>query len=161
MEVIEALRNFMKEREVSSENLSSGSRPLHELVVSVNFIVHDVVAQTHGTSFTPTSEWMIGGSSPVYWGGFTSSIILKVSPDDRDIPVRELTFDGFSPIRAGDYISAKIPRYEEKKFSENLHSKGKTLYFDRDFKEEERAIELAIISDGRVVRTDRAVDYRS
>jgi len=109
---------------------------------------------------------MIGGRSPVYQGGFTSRLVLKVSPDNRDVPVRTLKFDGFSVVRAGDYVSAQIPRYEEKRVNSGFHSgpydRDRVFYFDRNFNPEESAIELALLSaDGNVLRRDRAVNYKN
>ncbi len=164
------IRNPERERQQieEMEELESLSKQLYELVATENFTVDEVDGKYYSTSFTPHSEMRIGGKSPVYRGGFTSRLVLKVSPNNQDVPVRTINFDGFSIVRAGDYISAQIPRYQIKKVeSGGLHSSGpyrpfniKIFYLDRDFDAEESAIELAILSaDGKVLRRDRAVNY--
>ena len=145
------------------EDLKSRSKPLYELVATENFTVNEVVGESYRTSFTPTSEMIIGGRSREYQGGYTSNLVLKVTPDNKKIPVRTLNFDGFSAVRAGDYISAQIPRYEEKRALVGLSysDRDQMFYLDRDFKPEESAIELILLSKRRkVLRTDRAVNYK-
>jgi len=147
------------------EDVKSKSKSLKELIVTEKFIVNDVVAKSSGTHFTPESEKIMGGSSPIYNGGFTSKLILTVSPDNH-ILVKILYFEGFSIIKGGDYISALIPRYEKKGISNvDLDKIGRiesrTFYFDRPFNPMEYAIELALLSpEGKVLREDRAINYR-
>ncbi len=142
-------------------DLESRSKQLYELVVTEKFTVLDVIAESDGTSFIPFSGIRIDEEIPVYNGGLTSRLVLEVLPDNPDVPVRTLTFNGFSIVRAGDYISAKIPRYEEKEVGNGLDYRvGEILYLDRAFKPEECAIELAILSDGTIKRRDRAVNYK-
>src|SRR3989344_1479691 len=112
------IQDAEKKRQQEIENLESSSRSLYTLVATEEFTVDEVVAESYATSFTPHSEMRVGGSSPVYNGGFTSRLILKVSPNNQDLPVRTIYFNGFSIVRAGDYVSAKIPRYEEKKIGD-------------------------------------------
>ncbi len=151
---------FIHDAEKKKE-IESRSKPLHELVVTENFTVKDVVAESYRTLFAQSE--LIGKPSPVYEAGFTSKLVLKVSPDNP-IPVRTLNFAGVSIVRAGDYISAKIPKYEEKRVASSHvgpYYRDKVVYCDRDFNPEESAIELSILSkDGRVLRRDRAVNYK-
>lgn len=157
MESGEPVRELLKEIEALS-------KPLHTLVIAEKFTVDDVVAESYATSFTPSSERRIGGRSPVYSGGFSSSLVLQVTPYNPGVPVKILNFKGISAVRAGDVISAQIPRYEEKRFGfgiRNDYDQGSVFYLDREFKPEESAIELAILSDaGKVLRRDRAVNYK-
>lgn len=140
------------------------SKQLHELVVEERFIVNDVIAKSYQTSFTPNAEVIYGGYSHVYKGSFISKLVLKVSPDSKDVPVKFLNFEGFSIVKAGDYISAKIPRYEEKKVeggcSISFCRRERIFYSERKFNPIESAIELAILSnDEKILRRDRAVDF--
>ena len=160
------MQDVEEERQQKIADLESRSKKLYELVATENFTVNEVVAESYATSFTPHSEMMIGGSSPVYRGGFTSRLVLKVSPDNQDVPITTLNFDGFSVVRVGYYISAQIPRFEEKRVGTGFHSgpynRDKVFYFDRAFNPEESAIELALLSaDGNVLRRDRSVNYKS
>jgi hypothetical protein len=160
------MQNFEEKRQQEIADLESRSKQLYELVATENFTVDEVVAESYATSFTSHSEMRSGGSSPVYRGGFTSRLVLKVSPDNQDVPVRTLSFEGLSVVRAGDYISAQIPRYEEKRVGSGFHSgpydRDRVFYFDRNFNSEESAIELALLSeDGNVLRIDRAVNYKN
>lgn len=153
-----------KKRQERTKDLESRSKPLHELVIAERFMVNEAVAEAYGTSFKPYP--IMGGSSLVYPGGFTSKLVLKVMPDNQSVPIRILNFDGISAVQAGDYISARIPRFEEEIVeSEFFHpgpeGKASVFYLDRAFNPEEIAIELAILSEnGKVLRIDRAVDYK-
>lgn len=155
-----------EKRQQEIEDLESRSKQLYELVVTEKFTVKEVVAESYTTSFTPDSELRLGGRSPVYEGGFTSRLILKVSPDNQDVPITILNFDGLSVVRAGDYVSAQIPRYEKIRVGTGFHSgpydRDRVFYLDRDFDVEESAIELAILSpEGTVSRRDRSVKYKT
>lgn len=158
-----------KERQKEIKDLESRSKKLYELIASENFTVNAVIAESYATTYTPHSEIVFGGKSPVYHGGLTSRLILTVTPDNENTPVRKLTFDGISAVRGGDRISAKMPKYEEKfvgpsismLLQRNAHNIHRAFYLDRSFNTEESAIELAILSDDRkILRTDRAVDYK-
>ncbi len=158
-----------EKRQQELKDLKSRSKPLYDLVVSEDFTVHDIIGESYVTSsyltlFTPLSETIPGGIPPVCSGGFTSKLVLKVTPNNRDIPVRTLNFDGNSAVRPGDYIIAKIPKYKEKKVSlgyfGSCFSQDRIFYFDRDFNPEEFAIELIIPSE-KGKRTDRAVNYEN
>jgi len=160
------IQDAEKKRQQEISDLESRSKKLYELVATENFTVDEVIAESYATSFTPYSEMMIGGRSPVYRGGFTSRLVLKVSPDNQDVPVATLNFDGISVVKAGDYIAAQIPKFEEKRVETGFHSgpynKDRVFYFDRSFNPEESAIELTLISPyGDVLRRDRSVDYKN
>ena len=160
------------------KELQSRSKPLHELVVTEKFTVDDVVAKSYATSISPLSEMRLGGQSQIYNGGFISRLVLQVTPDIKDIPVRTITFEGISVVLAGDYISAQIPRFEKQTESgEEFRGQGPRIshkfggsgsssmyelvfHLDRPYNPEESAIELAILSvDEKVLRRDRAVNY--
>jgi hypothetical protein len=165
-DINKAIQDAEKEKQKKVVDLKSHSKKLYELVVTEKFTVHDVVAESYATSFTPHSEMRFGGSSPVYRGGFTSRLVLKVSPDNQDVPITTLNFEGFSIVKAGDYISAQIPKFVERRVETGFHSRpynrDKVLYFDRDFNPEESAVELALLStDGKILRRDRSVNYKN
>ena len=161
--IIFSIEEICEQREQELADLRAKSKPLEKLIVSANFNVEKVLCESYNHSITPHSERIYGGRSPVYDAGFSNSIVLDVVPDKKDIPVHRLIFDGVSGVRGGDYIKVKIPRYEEKKPMHHAHIEEREdfmFYFDRDFQEEERVIELEILSfGGQVLRIDRAVDY--
>ncbi len=145
--------------------LESRSKQLYELVVTEYFTVDEVVAESYPTLIIPHSKIQIGIEHPGYEGGFTSRLVLKVTPVRQDVPVRTLIFDGISIVKAGDYIAAKIPKFEEKRLEDEFYfgpyERRKVFYFDRDFNSEEHAIELSILSkDGNILRKDRAINYK-
>ena len=143
-------------------DLQAHSKELYELVATEYFTVDDVVGESYSTSFTPDTEIVLGGSSRVYSAGFISKLVLRVSPDNHDVPVKTIHFDGFSGVRVGDYICAKIPRYDEKRvgIDPRFIDKERVFYFDRVFHSEESAIELTLLSaGGNVLRRDRSVNY--
>lgn len=166
-DIDEIMKDVEKKKQEEIADLESRSKQLYELVVTENFAVDEVIGYSNTTSITPRSGRVFGEAPPTYSGGYKSKLVLEVTPDNESIPVKTLIFDGHSIVKAGDYISAQIPRYEEKKirpgfFNEPRLTKSKTVYIDRDFKEEESAIELTILSeDGKVLRRDRAVNYKT
>ena len=146
--------------------LKSKSKQLYELVSTENFNVDDVVAKSYATSVTPQSEMIIGGRSPHYNTGFTSQLVLKVTPINSQVPIKTLNFHGFSIVKAGDRISASIPKYRKEELGGEGYVKpfnrAEIIYYDRDFNSEESAIELALLSaDGKILRRDKAVDYEN
>lgn len=147
---------FEKKRKKLEEN----SQQLPELVQEIYFTVKYVDSQSYRTSFTPISETSIGGPNPHYEGGFKSVLELIVKPEEN-IPVERLIFSGSSPVRGGDYIYAKIPRYTKESLFQGLEE-STNYYFDRDFKPKEEAIEITLLSDeGEPLRRDKAVNYKS
>jgi hypothetical protein len=162
-EKIEKQRRENRQKEI--DGLRAKSKPLKELVVTEDFVVEEAICISHATSFTPQSELRLGGSSPSYRGGFAASLILKVKPLNENVPVRTIHFNGFSIATAGDHVSVKILRHEEKNISPNslnFHSpyhEPELLYFDRPFNEKESAIEISIIQKGKAQRIDRSVEY--
>lgn len=162
----ERIAQMLADREKENAELRARSKPLHELVVTEKFTVEDVVAASYATSIAPMSEMVLEGESRQYAGGYSSKITLTVNPYNPQVPITSLTFAGFSGVRAGDTIEAKIPCYEEKKiyeFNGELRRYGdqdEVVYLVRSFKDKETAIELKLISpEGKTLRTERAVDY--
>ncbi len=167
LNVEKIIRDTGKKRQEEIIDLESRSKPLRELVVIENFTVNEITGKSYATSFPPPSGMFFSRISPAYEGGFISRLVLKVSPDNPDIPIRTINFDGFSTVVAGNHIFAKIPKYEEKKISSDFHfhsghySESRIFHLDRDFNPEESAIELAILAeDGTVLRKDRAINYK-
>ena len=125
------------------------AKPLHELVVSEDFHVREVISESGSTT------------------GYKSSIELKVYPSEGNgSGVKTLYFLGNSIVQAGDNISAQIPKFE----TEIEHSRQRVpyksdrhWYYDRPFKEKEEAIELRISrrieGEDKEVRTDRSGNY--
>jgi len=158
----EIARRVAELRAEEKRELQKGSEPLHKLTVYERFTVDDVTCNSYPTGFTPQAERVFGGTSSVYQGGFTTRLTLTVTPDKSDVPVRTLKFEGYSAVRAGDIISAGIPRYTEKELPSAffLAEPGETFFYDREFGPQETAVELQILSpEGTVLRSDRAVDY--
>jgi len=159
----ESIKKVREQRKQELADIRAKSKPLEKLVVSECFNVERVLCESYRYKITPDFERVFGGKSPEYDAGFSNSIFLGVVPDKKDIPVRKLVFDGASSVRAGDFVRVKIPRYEEKKPSHLTYAKYEedlVYYFDRNFQEEERAIEIEILSfGGKVLRIDRAADY--
>ena len=125
-----------------------------------------MIGQSYATSFTPESEMRFGGISPVYRGGYTSELILQVTPDNNEAAIRTLTFKGISSVQRGDYISAQIARYQEKNVgwveNEEGNRVGGLFYIDREFKPEESVIELSLLTEERcILRSDRAINYNT
>lgn len=133
---------FRQEIKRNAQEQRSRAKPLHELVVSEYFTV-DRIDLPHKNASA------------------ASYTILYVIPDRKNVQVRRLEFRGDSKVKVGDYIRAKIPRYNERKIRTGifLHESEK-IYQDRKFNLEEIAIEIEIIGEGgRVLRSDRSVDY--
>jgi len=161
---------------------------LYRIIVTEKFTVNEVVAEYYTADITPHSEMIFGGISHSYEGGYISELELEVSPDNPNVPIKTLIFHGCSPVKVGDYISAKIPKFEEKRAGTEFpsdevpYSKIEDIpqkiditpiynnikglinegHIDIHYNPKEIAIELAILSsDGKVLRTDRAANYRN
>ena len=81
---------------------------------------------------------------------------------------RTLIFYCISVVRAGDYISARIPKCrEEIAHDSNIFdlpsTYNRSFFFDREFNQVESAIELIILSKNgsKVLRRDKAVLYNN
>ena len=156
MEGISELERIKHVARANWEAIRDESKKLYELLVKERFIVEGVLGESKTLSYTSSSDMIVRGESI---GGITAiypKITLEVLPD-KEIPVRFINFDGYSPVKKGDYIEAIIPKYEERRFFEV----DSILYTERDFKEKESAIELAILSKDKkeILRTDRTADY--
>jgi len=146
----------------------SNPKPLHELVHDEYFTVERVVSETDPTYFTPDSEIVFGERSRGYSGGNITNIVLEVASNNRP-PIKRLSFEGNSGVRAGDRILAKIPKYDERReFVEEGQICGaddtRIVYIPRqEYRDTEKAIEINIIEigTGKVLRTDRSVEYKS
>jgi hypothetical protein len=164
LDVDEMIQDSMKTEKQEIADLESRSKELHERIATENFTVNSIIARTRPTSFTINSEMVMGARSPTYEGGFTSQLVLKVSPDNKNIPIKSIIFNGFSIIKAGDYIAAQILKYETEIITPRYSGNGnkRFFYIDRDFNIEEDAIELALLSeDGSILRKDRSINYRN
>ncbi len=163
----------------------SAGCPLQELVDLETFMVEYVSSSSYAVNISPESETVYGGRSSSYSGGYITELHLKVTPDDPANPTKELNFKGNSPVRGGDYIAARIPRYIEinEKYNQRMKSLGapgkqkEPTYVGRKSKETEEAIEISIILRGEekeraaeqmevdldqfegIIRTDHSVNY--
>ena len=145
-----------KENKVDRENdeLRSKSKPLHELVQTVKFRVDNVLG------IIDRYPYMGGGSlDPDIYG---PKLILNGTPD-LQIDTRILTFYGSSIVKAGDWVSAKIPIYKKIDiFGKNIPGKLRdyqSFYIGRNFELEEKVIELSLINDDKILRIYQAFDY--
>src|SRR3989338_1710188 len=159
-DIYEAGKRIMKERHNA---LKEKSKPLKDLVVSEIFEVLMVNQYTENMIVSHFDYHTPIGAIPTSEAGCKSKIIIKVKPLSRDPKniIDTLLFDGFAHIVGENYITAKIPRYEEKisllatsLIRPNIDD---YLFFDRAFKKEERAIELILL--GKLMNP--IAEYRS
>jgi len=147
----------------TQKDLKSQAKELSDLVITEYFTVLTVISQSYEIKTTKNNNIVPLGGTPYFQTtGYVEKIILNVTPDNiKDVPVETIIFEGNSIVKAGDYISAEIPKYIEKGGEHLIISdKNKVFYIDRDFKPIENAIELAIIAeDGTVLRADRSINY--
>jgi hypothetical protein len=149
---IKEMNKVMETRKKEINDLKSRSKSLSELIFSEKFKVCGVSCETYSTSVT--TQIIAGGRSPSYGAGFTSRLLLKVEPYDKNINVKEIVFDGYCPVLAGSDISALIPKYNKKMLNINpvmdrlcgFGDENKVFYLDRDYKEKENAIQINILS---------------
>ena len=139
------------------------SLPLHMLVIQSDFRVRNVESEfVSAHDYFPSTR-----AEPGYSGLVIPLITMGVEPVDSSIPVKTLKFPGYSPVRIGDGIAAKIPKYRTRTVKRSpLHEPGArttkdyVFYHNRKFRPVENAIELAI-KDGAqgIARVDRSVNY--
>jgi len=126
------------------------SKDYKTFIVPIEVAVQSVVGYTSSTSFTPVSERVFGGSSPVYQGGQSSHLEIIV---DRHPIVKKVLFAGLPSIEEGDIIrayvfKAKVP--EDTRLLLEIHNISSLSikqrippkYVVRDFKPEERAFKI-------------------
>ena len=156
-----------KEKSDRIARLEKESKPLHELVHELEFIVEEVISNQEATIYTK-GELMVGGHNHSYSGGYQSTLNLKVKPYPRPAPIKELVFNGMSTVEAGHHITAKIPAYRGETESglpqgsyNGLFAWPEHVYYlPIELKKKESAIELMIKSaSGNILRIDRSVDY--
>ncbi len=161
---------FDKEVKRHDSLANAQQKELSDLVFQERFIVEEVLCDTYATSIASPSR--IGGpASDSQQTGYRVFVDLTVKAVDATIPVQKLMFNGYSAVRAGDTIDAKIPRYRSERNVDYSGSyEGATLdlprllsYFDREYNPSEIAVELQILSsDGKkVLRTERSVLYKT
>lgn len=158
------VENAKKERENEIKKLQENSKKLTEILRTEEFTVKNILSQEHPTSFTPHSEMVMGGQSPVYDGGSYTVSYLYVEPTKEDIPVQRIMFNGKTNVSPGDNITALMPVYN-KKVSERSsfepdtpENRDREFYFDRPYKKQESAIEISV-SREKGTYTERASDY--
>lgn len=130
-----------------NNELRARSKPLRELIKTESFLVRGLhLPKIRTIPFTP-------------------SIVLEVLPEDSTIPIRELTFSGYTELEEGDIINAKMPRYHKHGFdpfnSKKVIDPKEVFYTDRAFyREREVAITLTLIGlSGENLRTEFSDDY--
>jgi hypothetical protein len=151
--------------EQEREELLRKSKPLQDLLFIEHFYVpNSTIQESYNTSFTPTSELIIGGNNTQYNAGLLFKTIIDVEPQYDDIPIKKLHFCSSSIVKKGDYISALIPRFTEKKMGYLKYNPNikEVFYFDRLYNEIEHPIELLIHSNDKqkdVIKKERSPNY--
>ncbi len=147
----------------SLQRMKSNSRNMEELITSENFIVERVLKAYLDSE--KRKEYL--KETPTPGEGKISAIpeyMLLVKPE-RNIPVENLHFIGMLKVEENDLIKAKMPVYL--RHSVDIHTYPfytgipETLYFPRDFTNEEKAIEIQILSrnTGKPEKEFRSADY--
>jgi len=152
------LQKGMKESDEREQAIRDAAKPLHELVETYAFEVTGVVIENRATSVSPASELVFGSRSVSYDAGYRVTTTIEV--EAGDCPIEKLTFNGYSAVRPGDTIVAKVAIHEEHAFPipERSYRQTSKVYTPRKPGEQETAIELAIEQEaGR--RVERAIDY--
>jgi len=162
---IEKLEKESKKRtEEYNKELLGKSKPYEELIIPVSGIVKEVKGYNYATSHTPISEMIIGGKFPVYKTGYQNKLEIIIESDSQ---VEKLSFNGACPIEKGDSIRAYIFAGEKKELKKSFSlyhpdsypNKEKEVLIPREPSEEETAIYIEKIKNGKVVRTEYSVNY--
>ncbi len=144
------------------EDIATESKPLPELIFEEEFIVTNVLSQTNliddnifSLEFDKSLQINKG-----YAPNLTLNVIPAVLASNKNIPIKELIFYGNSPVRKGDIIKAKVPRFKlENRESATISTYNRIAFYDRPYQPTERAIEISIVDGEKIVRIDRAIDY--
>jgi|SRR3989344_1096572 len=144
------------------EDIATESKPLPELIFEEEFIVTNVLSQTNliddnifSLEFDKSLQINKG-----YAPNLTLNVIPAVLASNKNIPIKELIFYGNSPVRKGDIIKAKVPRFKlENRESATISTYNRIAFYDRPYQTTERAIEISIVDGEKIVRIDRAIDY--
>ena len=160
VKLIKLSKDFKRNEEKARRDLEARAKPLYELVHEETFEVQEVEAENYAHSVRSHSKPLFQR----YSVGYSTRTKIKVKPDNK-IPVRTLTFEGYTSIQKGDRITAVIPRYEthreERGFSDWVpHG---VIYTDRPYKADEEAIAIRKLGNKskEVLRTDLSTNYES
>jgi hypothetical protein len=165
------LEKFQKQDRARAKRLRSQAKQPYELLITGEFKVGDIQTESYASRFTPTSEIMVGGTSPSYGTGMSLIHRIEVIPKSKNVRgIEVLTFEGALNINPGSLVSATVPLY--KMVTENgIEVEGNALDFFRGEKfylprkpgKEETAIELVVpFVSGRsnYVHTFRSCDWK-
>ncbi|HLC97917.1 MAG TPA: hypothetical protein VJC21_04010 [Candidatus Nanoarchaeia archaeon] len=150
-----------KEAERYNAELRTRAKTKEELMVLLECRVLSVEGYIAQSSFTPHSELRIGGTSPSYKTGDSSSLELAV---ESGTAVKHLHFKGLPPLEKGDTIRAYIfkgkEEYERVIISERVPfilrrfgPRTPTVLVEREFEENEQPFKIEKIRNGEVVAT--------
>lgn len=132
---------------------------LEEFVKVVEGKVVFVKGTVKSTSFTPQSEMVFGGESPVYSGGNVYTLEIALESVSA---VKKLNFEGWPHLEKGDEIKAYVFAGEESAYSRGMRplrnsSRGlfekreSPEYVARELKEQELAFKIEKVKNNEVV----------
>jgi hypothetical protein len=165
------LNRIEKEEGTRAKRLRSQAKELYELLITGEFKVGDIRTESYASRFTPTSEIMVGGTSPSYDTGMNLTHRIEVIPRSKNVKgIEVLTFEGALNINPGSIVNATVPLYRmvtedgiEIQGTGWPFIKSKKFYLPRKPGKEEVAIELVVpFVSGRsnYNHTFRSCDWR-
>ena len=145
------------------------SKSLDELTVIKTFQVKRVLCENSAKQVYVDEEY--GGYSNDA-GYSVKTTIGVVSVNDKENPVRTLTFNGYCAVRAGDLVTALIPLYDKriiKYYTTDIICRDSfpfphtdEVYIERSLRRKENAVELMISDkDNKIIRCDRAIEFET
>lgn len=151
-----------KEMEKEDKKLLAKQKPYEELIKPISGIVKSFELYNQATSHTPMREMVMGGRFPVYKTGYQSNLEIRI--ESKNSPVKELLFNGNCYIHKGDKIKAYILAEEKKELNSSYSIppyRNKEVSIPRKFSEQETALYIEKIKDGKVIERYNSVDYKS
>lgn len=154
------------------------------LVITEEFFVSHVLSESQISQITidlaERDEWespIINGKpfddiygdyklSEEYNGGLITRYILDVKPKNKKLPIKKLYFEGSNlPLIGGTYIKAKIfkgefDRERQFKFGDLSQKKTITSWFERNYHDEESALEITLYKDDSPIYSARSIKYK-
>lgn len=147
-----------KEREQYNLELRARAKTEEQLTVGLECTVVDIHSYQSSTSFTPSSEIVLGGRSPTYGGGHVYRTEMKV---ESGTLVEKLEFAGWPPLEVGDSIKAYVMKGKPEPEKHSLGSfcndsfdqEPKTHLVERDYQATEQPSKIEKLRNGKVVAT--------
>jgi len=113
--VLPGIINTRLDAYLDDTEMKSKSKPLEELLQTVDVRVVNVITTSYQTIIGPgIRDAVRGENNPGQEGGYAVETEIEVSPAPPMSPLKKITFNGYTNIESGDRIRAVLAIYDQK-----------------------------------------------